>query len=90
MSFMYTTRDYRSQEGHMLLKRVCLKWHIHWAAQSVRENCMCQAVNYTETHAVTHMHTQTCYTHVHTYIQDSEEQEECHQECLTTMDHCKQ
>ena len=71
MSFMYTTRDYSSQEEHMLLKRACLKWHIHWAAQSVRENCVCQAGNYTETCTVTHMHTHThrC-TYIHTGVKN--------------------
>ena len=64
----------------MLLKRACLKWHIHWAAQSVRTACVKLSITQRPMHAVTHMHTQTCYTHVHTYIQDSEEQE-CHQEC---------
>ena len=68
MSFSYTTRDYRSQEGRMLLKRVCLKWHIHWAAQSVSKNCMCRAVNYTETRACSDTHAHTDMFHTCTYI----------------------
>ena len=68
MSFSYTTRDYSSQEGRMLLKRACLKWHIHWAAQSVSKNCMCQAVNYTETHARSDTHAHTDMLHTCTYI----------------------